>query len=47
VLPFIEQCANFTGLTEEEDDSVDTMTMAVSVWRKLGGGADVKIVDIL
>lgn len=46
VLPFIEQCANFTGLTEEEDDSVDTMTMAVSVWRRHGGGSDVRIVEL-
>jgi hypothetical protein len=47
VLHFIDQCARFTGLTEEEDDSVDTMTMAISIWRQRGGGRDVNVDEMV
>ena len=47
VLDFINQCASFTGLTEEEDDSVDTMTMAISIWRQRGGGRDVDVDELV
>ena len=47
VLPFIDQCAAFTGLTEECDDSVDTMTMAISIWRQRGGGRDVTVDELI
>lgn len=43
---FIEQCAQFTGLTEEADDDVDTMTMAISIWRQRGGGRDVHVDEL-
>ena len=47
VLHFIDQCARFTGLTEEEDDSVDSMTCAISIWRQRGGGRDVNVDEIV
>ncbi len=48
VIPFIEQCAQFTGLNEhEEDDEVDTMTMAISIWRQRGGGRDVQVDELV
>lgn len=38
----IDQAANFTGDDSVKDDSVDSMTMAVSIWKSKGGGFDVK-----
>lgn len=47
VTRFIEECANFSGLTEEQDDSVDCLTMAVSIWRQKGGGRDVMVDELV
>ena len=47
VLELIDICARFTGLTEEEDDDVDTLTMAISVWRQRGGGRDVMVDELV
>ena len=47
VVPFINQCASFTGLTEEQDDSVDCMTMAISIWRQRGGGRDINVDEMI
>jgi hypothetical protein len=47
VINFIDQCAKFTGLTEEEDDDVDALTMAISIWRQRGGGRDVDVDELV
>jgi phage terminase large subunit-like protein len=38
----IEECAAFNGDDGVNDDAVDALTMAVSVWCYKGGGYDVK-----
>lgn len=38
----IDQAAGFTGDEKAKDDSVDAMTMAVSIWKTKGGGWDVQ-----
>lgn len=40
--PFIDQCAAFTDGKSGKDDSVDMMTMAVSIWKYKGGGYDIE-----
>ena len=38
----VNQAAQFTGDDSVKDDSVDAMTMAVSIWKSKGGGWDVE-----
>jgi len=38
----VEQCAAFNGKGSGHDDSVDALTMACSIWKSKGGGADVQ-----
>jgi predicted phage terminase large subunit-like protein len=40
--PFVDECAAFSGLPTDHDDDVDCLTMAISVWKWKGGGADVR-----
>ena len=43
---FIDECSKFTNNdTHRHDDQVDAMTMAVSVWRKNGGGTTYRLED--
>jgi hypothetical protein len=38
----IEECAAFNGDDSVNDDTVDALTIAVSVWSYKGGGHDIK-----
>ena len=41
VEPFLEECSAFSGAKSDTDDQVDVATMAVSIWKWKGGGADI------